>query len=264
MLLKDIRVAADDISRALKLYKTWSYLAYQDVIARYRRSLLGPFWIAAGTVAQALSMSIVYGAIMRQPLAELLPYIMGGLLIFNFLGIPFNEGCETFSGAATTIRTYPLPLAFHMFRMMIRNFVQLAHSAAVYFIVVLLLKHSISVTPMIIPGLILMILFVMGASAISSIAAMRFRDIRFLLPYAWQILFFSTPVFWKAESISKAHRFIFEYNPFYYLIEIVRRPLLGEPVAPHIWPVAIAIVCAVMPIGFLVFATFRKRIALWI
>lgn len=264
MFFKEIKAAASDITRALKLYETWSYLAYQDVGARYRRSLLGPFWIAAGTVAQALSMGIVFGAIMGQPLAQILPYIMGGLVVFNFMGIPFNEGCETFVAAATTIRAYPLPFAFHLFRMVLRSIIAIAHNLVVYFIVVLLCRHSINVSPEIIPGFLLIVIFVLAASTITSVIGLRYRDIRFLLPYLWQIAFFATPVFWKAESISDKRRIIFEYNPIYYLMEVVRRPLLGEPVAPHVWPVAILVVAILAPAALIVFAIYRKRIALWV
>jgi ABC-type polysaccharide/polyol phosphate export permease len=266
MLFKQTRTAANDIQRGLALYKTWSYLAYQDVGARYRRSLLGPFWIAAGTVAQAASMTIVYGAIMHLPLAQMLPYIMGGLVVFNFMGIPFTDGCETYTGAASTIRAYPLPYSFHIFRMVLRALVVMAHNLVVYFLVVFLCERTVHVTPMIIPAVLLITFFVVCASTITATISLRFRDVRFLLPYLWQILFFSTPVFWRADSfaIGDKRRMIFEYNPIYYLMEVVRRPLLGEQIAPHIWPVAITIVAILAPMAFIVFALFRKRIALWV
>jgi ABC-type polysaccharide/polyol phosphate export permease len=248
------------------MWRTWLYLAYQDVGARYRRSLLGPFWIAAGTVAQATSMGIVFGAIFRSPVTELLPYIMGGLIVFNFSGIAFTDGPETFSAAASTIRAFPLPISFHLYRMIVRNLINVGHNLIVFFIVFLICRHTVQVTPLIVPGVILVTLFVAGASAITAVVGLRYRDIKFLLPYLWQIIFFATPVLWKADAIPKGdpRRIIFEYNPVYYLVEVVRRPLLGEPILPNIWPVSIGLVVILLPISLIVFSIYRKRIALWI
>lgn len=265
-MFRNLALGLNDILRGLMMWRTWTYLAYQDVGARYRRSLLGPFWISAGTVAQAASMGIVFGVIFHQPVSVLLPYIMGGLIVFNFSGIPFSEGPETFSSAASAIKAFPLPFSFHLFRMTLRNLINLGHNLVVFFIVVLLCRHSIKVTPFIFPGVIIVFLFVLSASAITAIVGLRFRDIKFLLPYLWQIIFFATPVLWRADAIpvGDKRRIIFEYNPVYYLVEVVRRPLLGEAVAPNIWPFAILIVVVLIPISLIVFSTYRRQIALWI
>ena len=265
-MFDNLRLGVGDIWRGLCMWRTWLYLAYQDVGARYRRSLLGPFWIAAGFVAQSASMGIVFGAIFRQSVTELLPYILGGLIVFSFSGIPFSDGPDAFGSAASTIRAFPLPLSFHLFRMILRNLINLAHNLVVFFIVFLLCRHTIQVTPLIIPGVIVVTLFVVGASAITAVVGLRYRDIKFLLPYLWQIIFFATPVLWRADAIPKGdpRRMLFEYNPVYYLVEVVRRPLLGEPVAPNIWPVAVGMIFIILPISLVVFSTYRKRIALWI
>ena len=39
--------AADDAALGLALYPLWTRLGWNDILQRYRRSLLGPFWLTA-------------------------------------------------------------------------------------------------------------------------------------------------------------------------------------------------------------------------
>ncbi|EDW4359843.1 ABC transporter permease, partial [Salmonella enterica subsp. salamae] len=43
------KLALLDIYEGLKKIQFWNYMAWQEIIIRYRRSVLGPFWITAST-----------------------------------------------------------------------------------------------------------------------------------------------------------------------------------------------------------------------
>jgi len=57
---------------------------------------------------------------------------------------------------------------------------------------------------------------------------------------------------------------IVTYNPLYYLVDILRAPLLGEPVVPNAWLVSIVSLFVVIIVWAISFAAFRRRIAFWI
>jgi ABC-type polysaccharide/polyol phosphate export permease len=53
-------------------------------------------------------------------------------------------------------------------------------------------------------------------------------------------------------------------NPFYYMVDMVRMPLLGQVPPPHLWYVSIAMCCIGTIVGIVFFARYRRRIAYWV
>jgi len=72
-----------------------------------------------------------------------------------------------------------------------------------------------------------------------------------------------TPIFWQPETLS-AQSLLLDLNPFYYLMEVVRAPLLGEPLSAQIWLVAIALTICGWSAALLMYSRVRRRIAYWL
>ncbi|MFT4252078.1 MAG: ABC transporter permease [Caulobacter sp.] len=256
--------AGSDIQKGLKLYKTWGFLAYQDVVSRYRRSLFGPLWISAGMLTTAGALALVFSTIFRVPLTEFLPFVVAGLVVFTFIGVPFTEGGDVYLQAASTIKAYPLPFSFHIFRLAARSLIVFGHNLLVFAAVKLIFSHNLLINPQVILGLFLVSVFVAAASVVLGVVGARFKDVRLLVPYVWTIVFYLTPVIWTTKSIHDARSFIYKYNPFYYLLETVRNPLLGIYVPWNIFTVALLIDLLAVVAAVVSLAMFRKRIALWV
>jgi len=127
-----------DNIRALKLWHVWAYLAWQDVISKYRRSILGPLWIAGGMVSTSLAISISLGAMSGQPLREFLPFAMAGILVWtHFIGILISEAPELFVGAQGSIKNNAFPFMFYVFRFAARSLIIFLHNIVVLFLVML-------------------------------------------------------------------------------------------------------------------------------
>jgi len=254
-----------DNARALKLWHVWSYLAWQDVISKYRRSILGPLWIAGGMVSTSLAISISLGAMSGQPLREFLPFAMAGILVWtHFIGILISEAPEIFVGAQGSIKNNAFPFMFYVFRFATRSLIIFLHNLVVLFAVMLSVKNVHVPAWQVIPAVFLLTAFMMFTAPIVGMAAARFRDLRFLLPYTAQILFFITPVFWRPSTLAASKINIVKYNPLYYLVDILRAPLLGEAVVANAWLVSILSLFVVVIIWAVSFAAFRRRIAFWI
>jgi ABC-type polysaccharide/polyol phosphate export permease len=256
--------AAHDIVDALRMYKTWGYLSYQDVISRYRRSILGPFWVAGLMISQALAMSLVFGGIFGMTLKEFLPYVVGGLSIILFVGSAFGEGAETYTIYANVMSAHNLPITFHIFRMCCRQLVIFLHYFVVFLIVYIAMNGSLSISPLVVPALALNFLFLFACTLMSACLSLRFRDFKFLLPHVWLIVFYLTPVIWKPSQIGAKFSALYQFNPIYYLLEIMRGSMLGTPPAPYIWINALIVTLGVLVLSYVVFALMRRKMTLWL
>ena len=67
--------------------------------------------------------------------------------------------------------------------------------------------------------------------------AIRFRDVKFAMPFLVQLLMYSAPVVYSAASIPQKYRIFYSLNPLVGVIEGFRACLLGTPIPwPYIWP----------------------------
>ena len=74
-------LALGDIGQAVWQPELWLMLGWQDIKQRYRRSIIGPFWLTLSTAIMVFALGFLYAAIFRQPLGEYFPYLATGLVV---------------------------------------------------------------------------------------------------------------------------------------------------------------------------------------
>ena len=121
MQISKVIKARADLQSGLSKPSIWWGMAWLDIKQRYRRSLLGPFWITASTGVLVAAMGPLYGTLLGQHTASYLPYLAVSLILWNFISSPINEAGTAFVSAETYIRQIPLPLSVYVFRLVARN-----------------------------------------------------------------------------------------------------------------------------------------------
>src|SRR5690606_22496463 len=101
------RRAFRDMRDGFHQRELWLSLGWQDIKQRYRRSVLGPFWITIATGVQAAAMSILYAALLGQPLREYLPCVTVGLIVWNVIQASILEGSDVFIANEGLIKQLP-------------------------------------------------------------------------------------------------------------------------------------------------------------
>lgn len=254
-----------DLFDALGQWQLWTSLGWLDVKQRYRRAVLGPFWITISMAVLVLTLGTVYAGLFKQDVHSFLPYLAAGFIVWNFCTAAINESATAFVQAEGLIKQGGLPLSLHVFRTIFRNFIISAHNLSVMvFLYIwqpsLLNWHLL----LLIPGLALMLVNFAWISIIIGVFCTRFRDLPPIIGNFLQILFFVTPVMYRPETLPAHLSWIVKLNPFYYLIEAVRAPMLGFS-PPH-EAYAVLVFCAIggSLLAFSFFARTRARIAYWL
>jgi ABC-type polysaccharide/polyol phosphate export permease len=78
-----------------------------------------------------------------------------------------------------------------------------------------------------------------------------------------QVVFFVTPIIWQPGSLPGRARIV-AYNPFFYVLELVRAPLMGTAPSLRSWLVVLALTFVGSAIAFAMYVRYRRRIAFWI
>jgi ABC-2 type transport system permease protein/lipopolysaccharide transport system permease protein len=256
--------AVADLAAGLSRSWIWSRLAYQDIKLRYRGSVLGPFWVTLTNMILIASMGSIYAELFHVNAMTYVPYIMMGILVWQFISGTINEACGTFTEAHDVIQQVPMPFSVQAYRVVYRNLIVFAHNVVIVPFGIAIFKIPVGWQLLeIVPGLILLSLNGLWISLLLGAISTRFRDIPPIVSNVVQVLFFLTPVFWPLDAVQDL-RPILTLNPFFAWIDVVRAPLLGVPPEPTSWPILIGCVVGGWLCSFLFFVRFRERIAYWI
>src|SRR3954467_6894725 len=82
-----------DLAPFVTRHVTWRALAAGDIRSKYRRTLLGPWWITATSAFTALIMGLGAGRFLGADMKSYLPHFMVSMTIWNFISSSLNEAC---------------------------------------------------------------------------------------------------------------------------------------------------------------------------
>lgn len=258
------QMALQDAIDGLSLWALWGKLGWNDILQRYRRSLLGPLWLTASMAIMVISLGLVYSKIFKTELRDFMPFLCVGLLIWGYISAILSAAGTLFTGAESYIKQIRLPYSVYVLRFMWSNVIIFAHNFVIYFGILIYFQiWPGSAALYAIFGFLLVTLNGALASMYLGMISARFRDIPQLISSVIQIVFFITPIMWKPELLSE-HSSLVTFNPFFHLIEIVRAPLLGQ-VPSMLNYLSVALITFVNGLTAAVFfIRFRSRISYWI
>ncbi len=260
----DFAGARRDLERTFKLSEIWGYLAVDDVVARYKRTILGPLWNAGYMLATAVSMGVVFGAIFGQSLQEVLPYILAGLVVWYVGPGAILESANLLTSHAPAIKTVGLPIFFYVMRTMARTVLFFLHNLLVFFVVVLFLRLPLQVRWETIPGVALVVLAATPFCLLIGLLCARFRDVQVLINNFSQILMFVTPIMWRPHVLSGPKMVIVRYNPLAYMVDLIRSPLMGASPQMNSWIVVLGMCVVGWLLCLIALAATRRRIPFWL
>jgi ABC-type polysaccharide/polyol phosphate export permease len=257
--LFEFEMAFADFRASLsRWYLAWA-LARHDIAARYRGSTLGPFWITLSMGMMVVGMGVLYSQLFRIEIRHFLPFIAIGLVLWSLIAGLLTEGCETFTQASAILRQTALPLLTFLWRTVSRGLISFCHHLVII-VAVLVWSHSATANYLLaLGGLVLVVANLSWLTLITAIASARYRDVPQVVISVMQFAMVKTPVFWRPEQLSRG-LFVLTFNPFYYMLDIVRAPLLGIPVDPRSWGVLSVMAILGWLLAFSLFAITRRRV----
>lgn len=256
--------AAADILGGWKRRDLWGTLGKHDIRQRYRRSIIGPFWITISMGVMVAALGLLYGKIFGLALADYLPYLSSGFIVWGFVSHLILDGTRAFTSADRLIKQLAAPLSIHVYKVVWTSLIVFAHNIWIYVFVALWFGVNPGWTLLLsIPGTLLLVINGLWIGILLGLLSARFRDVPLIIGSIVQVMFFITPVIWR-PSMLPGRALLLDLNPFYHLLAVVRDPLLGQPPTAANWIAVLMITVAGWALALLLFAGYRWRIAYWI
>lgn len=254
-----------DIFTAFKEYYLWTTLGWYDVLARYRRSTLGPFWITLSMAITISAMGPLYGSLFGNEISSFIPHLALGMIFWALISSSINDFCGAFAESAHYLKQTKISPIVFILRVLYRQFIVFLHNFLIYPVILLLFWKPISFDVLLlIPAFILTMLNLFWIGIIISIFCTRYRDMLPVINSIITLLFFVTPIIWSMEQLPEDRRYLALWNPFTILLDLLRTPLLGgTPEFVH-WIISIIMAIIGLSIAFFVLNKTRNRITYWL
>lgn len=257
-------VAVADLREAASRTPLWSRLSWIDIRNRYKRSVIGPFWVTISMAVMIAALGTIYSQLFGMAIQEYVPFIACGFLIWNFIAGVLNAAGRTFIEMEGIMKQIPLPVSFYALRSVSTEAILFGHNFLVYLAVAALFQIPLGwETLLALPAFALIVLNAVWVVIVLGILCLRFRDVIPIVANLTQIAFLVTPVIWAAELV-KNRRMIVDANPFFHLVEILRAPLLGKPIDPVNWMVVGSMAVVGWIIAFLCIGYTKRRMPYWL
>jgi ABC-type polysaccharide/polyol phosphate export permease len=228
------------------------------------RSVLGQFWVVVSTAVMIGAMGSIWSLLWDQPVQELMPYIGIGLVIWTYISQVLLDCTSILIVHNNLYRNQRMNFSVSIYSVIYKQTILLAHSLLI--VVALIIIFAIPVNAydlQIIPGLLLTWITMLWAGYVIAMICVRYRDIIQLIENWMFVLFLITPVLWKPDFLGAEYHFLVDWNPFAHFLDLLRKPLLGQPVSAFTWSATTAIALSGALLATPLIGRYERRVIYW-
>jgi lipopolysaccharide transport system permease protein len=234
----EILINSEGPGLRLGLAELWRYrellyfLTLRDVKLRYKQTLLGAAWAIIQPLCAMLLFTLVFSRLARLP-SDNIPYPVfayAGLVPWTFFANAITNAANSLVGSTSLVTKVYFPRMIIPAAPVLAGLVDLG--IALLLLVPLLIYYRITLTWQLIflPLFIcLATLLAFGIGMLLAALNVKYRDIRYALPFLVQLWLFASPVIYPLSLTPPKWKWIFTLNPMTGIIEGTRSSLFGKP-----------------------------------
>ncbi len=233
------------------------FLTWRDVKVRYKQTLIGAAWAIIQPLFTMIIFTLFFGRLAGVP-SDGIPYPLfayAGLLPWTFFSNAVNSSSNSLVGSSNLITKVYFPRVIIPGAAVAAGLVDFAVAFGI--MVILMVWYGIGITAnlLLLPILVLLITFLaLGVGMFMSALNVKYRDIRYALPFVIQMLMFASPIIYPSSMVPQPWQRVLAVNPLAGIIEGFRSSLFGLPVK---WT-ALAW-AAIFTTGLLIFSAYYFR-----
>ncbi len=250
----------------LRLRDIWEYrellyfLTWRDIKVRYKQTVLGATWAIIQPFFTMVVFSLFFGRLAKIP-SDGIPYPLfafAALVPWTFFANGLSQSSNSLVGSAELITKVYFPRLIIPVASILSGLVDFIIAFAVFICMALYYGIYPTISIFLLPFLLLLgFTTALGVGLWLSALNVRFRDVRYVIPFLTQFWLFATPIAYPSSLLSEPWRTVYGINPMAGVIEGFRWALLGTDTAPG----AMIIVSSLVAVCLLVSGVFYfKRV----
>lgn len=254
-----------DITELWKYRELLYFFTWRDLKVRYKQTIVGAGWAIFQPFITMVVFSVFFGGLAKIP-SDGVPYpifVYVGLIFWQFFSSALSDTSNTLIANQAIITKVYFPRLILPIASVMTKVVDFVIASLILVVLMFYYKYIPNLTGIIIMPLLLVITFMtaVGGGLVLAAINVKYRDVRYALPFMIQILLFITPVIYPA-SIAGEYSKILALNPMMGVIQNARAALLGTtPINWLLIEISIISSIVLLIIGIYVFKKVERHFA---
>jgi lipopolysaccharide transport system permease protein len=219
--------------RELRAYQDLFYfLVWRDIKVLYAQTILGFAWAILNPLIQIVIFSVIFGKVAKIP-TDGIPYVLFStvaIIPWTYMAEAMNASSQSLVTGQNMLGKVYFPRLVYPITPVLAKLVDFSISLLLMIGVMVYYRISPTLNLLYLPLLVALMMSVpAGIGLWLSALAIRYRDVKFAMPFVIRMLIYSAPILYTASSIPDQYRVLYSLNPIVAVIEGYRACLLGLP-----------------------------------
>ena len=235
----------------LKAYRDLFYfLVWRDIKVLYAQTVLGFAWAILNPLVQIVVFSIIFGRVAKIP-TDGIPYVLFStvaIIPWNYMAESMRASSQSLVSGQNLLGKVYFPRVIFPLTPVLAKLVDFSISMMLVVAVMFYYRVTPTWNFVYLPLLVLLMMAIpAGIGLWFSSLAIRYRDVKFAMPFVIRMLIYSAPILYPISAIPEQFRSIYALNPIVGVIEGYRACLLGMPMPwEYILPGALVALCVLL------------------
>lgn len=228
---------------ALNLRELWAYrellyfLTLRDIKIRYKQTAIGVAWAILQPVVTTAIFTLIFSSWARFDTGDVAYplFVLSGLIIWLFTSTSISIASNSFVSNANLVTKVYFPRLIVPLAATLAGLFDLIFSVAI--LIVLMIYYGVAPSvQLILTPFFIVLAFIQAAAfgTLLSALTVRYRDVKFALPFSLQVWMIASPIFYPVTMLSEKWRLVYAINPLTGIIDGFRSALFG---LPFNWPI---------------------------
>ena len=247
------------------------YFIQRQVTRTYRGSYLGFVWALLSPLIWVFFLTLIFSEALglrfreveENPNLNFGLYLYCGLLPFLAFSEAVSKSMNSIRGSSGLVQKVVFPLELLPFSNAISSMIDKIFGIGALLIVVMAFGQPLYQHVLLLPlFVVLQVVFILGLSYLMAVVGTFLPDVGEIMRPIIRGMFFFTPIIWTPERLPERVRWLVDYNPLAYLVEVYRDLVLRGEVPGGLATLYFTLFSvALFVFGFALFVRVKPRFA---
>ena len=198
-------------------------LVRRDIVARYKRSVLGVAWTMLNPLGTMVIMVIVFSQVFST-VQSYPAYVLTGLICWTMFNQSTSMSISMMVWGAQLFQQIYLPRSSFVVSTILASMVNFVLSLVPLFLILLVTRVPLGITLLLLPlSMLLLLMFSLGVGLLISTLAVFFPDVEQMYPVVLTAWMYMSPIIIPVDILQNVlSGWVLRLNPFYYVLNIFR------------------------------------------
>jgi len=220
----------------INFHELWEFrelfyiFSWRDIKVRYKQTVLGILWVLLQPVLSMIIFTVFFGNFAKIP-SDGLPYpvfVLLGLVFWGYFSGALSRASTAFIDNENLVKKVYFPREILTFSTVVTAFIDFLVSLVLFIIVAIGYRISFNLVfiGMVLLSILITTLASAGLGLLVASVNIKYRDVRYIIPYFLQLMIFVTPVIYPLSIVRPSFQFILALNPMAGVINSLRSTLI--------------------------------------